>query len=265
MDVHEHIRAEQVFHDRQARRRAAVFQEHPGAYLVVEDDYLDHEPWIRPALANLGDVRGKCVLDYGCGHGMAAVVLAQRGARVTAFDLSGGYLHEAGLRARANHVAIDFVQANGTHLPFANATFDRVWGNAVLHHLDIKQAAAELRRVLKPEGCAVFCEPWGGNPLLNWMRRHLPYPGKERTPNETPLTEADVRALRNTFGHVNVAGYQFFAMAGRVLRKGAILKSLAWCDQRLLTKLPVTQRWCRYVVVTLQHEVISSPSLPTRH
>ncbi len=46
-------------------------------------------------MARLGDVAGLPVLDYGCGHGMAAVVLARRGAHVMAFDLSPGYLTEA--------------------------------------------------------------------------------------------------------------------------------------------------------------------------
>ena len=169
--------SEREFHDRQARRRAATFRRQPEALRFDDDDYLDHETWIRPALRQLGDVRGRRVLDYGCGHGMAAVVLARRGARVTAFDLSPGYLAEARRRARANGVDVAFVQADGQRLPFADASFDRVWGNAVLHHLDLGRAAAELSRVLRPGGLAVFCEPWGENPLLDWARRRLPYPG----------------------------------------------------------------------------------------
>lgn len=246
------LRLEQAFHDSQARRRAAVFQSRPDAFVLADDDYLDHETWIRPALAALGEVHGKAVLDYGCGHGLAAVVLARRGARVTAFDLSGGYLCEAQQRAQANRVAINFVQANGAFLPFADGTFDRVWGNAVLHHLDIARAAEEVRRVLKPQGSAVFCEPWGGNPLLNWARRTLAYPGKERTADEMPLTQADVQTLRKTFTHVHVAGYQLLSMVGRVWRNASVVKSLAWCDRRLLSRLPVAQRWCRYVVITLR-------------
>src|SRR5207248_6279307 len=142
------------------------------------------------------DVRGQRVLDYGCGHGMAAVVLARRGARVTAFDLSPGYLEEAAARARANGVVVLPVQADGERLPFADGAFDRVWGNAVLHHLDLRTAAREVFRVLRPGGFAVFCEPWGDNPLLNLARRHLPYPGKERTPDERPLCSRDARILR---------------------------------------------------------------------
>src|SRR5580765_5939471 len=133
------IISELAFHDRQARQRADAGVPHQFA----DSDYLDHETWIRPAFAQLGDVSGLSVLDYGCGHGMAAVVLARAGANVTAFDLSGGYVEEAKARARANNVAIDYVQANGEQLPFDDGFFDRVWGCAILHHLDLPRAGAE--------------------------------------------------------------------------------------------------------------------------
>src|SRR5689334_7058566 len=163
------LREELAFHDRQAAGRASAFAD-AERFRFTDDSYLDHETWIRPALDQLGPLAGKDVLDFGCGHGMAAVVLARRGARVTAFDLSEGYLSEAARRAAANAVRLDLVQADGERLPFADASFDRVWGNAVLHHLDLAVAGRELFRVLRPGGVAVFCEPWGENPLLGWAR-----------------------------------------------------------------------------------------------
>src|SRR6266446_329575 len=129
------LHAEQAFHDRQAGLRSATFQIQPSALHVDVDSYLDHETWIRPAFAQLGDLDGRDVLDFGCGHGMAAVTLAKLGARVTAFDLSPGYLREARRRSEANGVSIAFAQADGDRLPFANESFDRIWGNAILHHL----------------------------------------------------------------------------------------------------------------------------------
>jgi len=243
--------SEQLFHDRQAHERSLTFSRQPDKLSFDDDTYLDHETWVRPAFGLLGDVRGRRVLDYGCGHGMAAVVLARRGARVTAFDLSPGYLAEARRRAAANGVAVDFVCADGERLPFASASFDRIWGNAVLHHLDPARAAAELGRVLRPGGVAVFCEPWGGNPLLNWARNHLPYPGKGRTAGEHPLCPADLRVLRRAFPGLQVRGFQLLSMLRRVLRPGRLTRALERCDAGLLAAFPGLRRYCRYVVLTL--------------
>ena len=149
-------------------------------------------------------------------------------------------------------MGIDFVRANGEALPFANGAFDCVWGNAVLHHLNMERAGREIQRVLKPGGLAVFCEPWGGNPLLNWARRCLPYPGKERTPDERPLTQSDIAMLRKVFANMEIDGHQLLSMVRRVIGPGLLSRALGSFDNRILTWLPFSQRWCRYVVVTLR-------------
>jgi ubiquinone/menaquinone biosynthesis C-methylase UbiE len=251
MPATDRFAAERDFHDRQASERALDLARRTDALCFGDDLYLDHETWIRPAFARLGEVAGRRVLDFGCGHGMAAVVLARRGARVTAFDLSHGYLDEAAMRAKANGVEIAFVRANGEMLPFAAAAFDAVWGSAILHHLDLEKAAWDLARVLRPGGVAVFCEPWGENPLLNWARRRLPYPGKGRTPDEQPLRQRHIRHLRSVFPRVEVRGYQLLSMARRVLRSGRMVAGLDWCDRLLLTRVPALQGFCRYVVLVL--------------
>jgi 2-polyprenyl-3-methyl-5-hydroxy-6-metoxy-1,4-benzoquinol methylase len=254
---------EKQFHDRQAHQRAAA-----GVRLQFDDDaYLDHETWIRPAFEQLAKKGtqlfsekscvpffGLRVLDYGCGHGMAAVVMARAGAHVTAFDLSGGYIEEASQRARTNGVDVHFLQANAEELPFADGSFDRVWGCAILHHLDLERAGAELRRVLSPGGRAVFCEPWGGNLVLNFARRRLAYPQKHRTPDEEPLTKDHVYQLREIFPRVHVRGFQLVSMARRVVRARRLRRQLDWCDHMLLQRVPALEQFCRYVVLTLQVE-----------
>ncbi len=250
MSATERLDSEIRFHDGQARERAAWFGSRCEKLRFHDDAYLNHETWIRPAFDRLGSLDGLDVLDYGCGHGMASVVLARRGGRVTAFDLSGGYVAEARARADANGVAVDSVQADGERLPFADACFDRVWGNAVLHHLDLRRAASELKRVLRPGGRAVFCEPWGENPLLEWARRYLPYAGKQRTPHEEPFRSMHIAQLRAIFPQVETRGFQLLSMVRRVAR-GRWISSLEGWDRRLLERWPRLQLYARYMVFTL--------------
>lgn len=244
--------SERAFHDRQAFERARALR--PADYRFADAHYLAHESWIAPAFAALGDLRDKRVLDLGCGHGMASVVLARRGALVTACDLSLGYVREARARADANGVHSHVVVCNAERLPFADASFEGIWGNAVLHHLDLGRAAREIRRVLTPGGIAVFCEPWAGNRWLNWARRGLPYPAKQRTADEAPLAPRDLDQLRAVFPHLHVRGCQLLSMLGRVVKQSALVSGLAWCDALLLRHLPRWQRYCRYVVVIAQKD-----------
>jgi 2-polyprenyl-3-methyl-5-hydroxy-6-metoxy-1,4-benzoquinol methylase len=241
---------EQAFHDRQAVERAKSFVD-PTNYQFSDDDYLDHETWIRPAFAKFGRLQGKKALDFGCGHGMAAVVLARSGAEVYAFDLSPAYVREAQERALANNVRVQLRVANAEELPYPDAMFDIIWGNAILHHLPIPTVAAEIKRVMAPGAIAVFCEPWGGNPILNWARSRLPYPGKQRTPDELPLTISSVRELSKCFQDYRIEYYQFFGMIRRLCPASRWRGLWDAIDHRIIQPVPLIKQWCRYAVLTL--------------
>ncbi|MCU0705115.1 MAG: class I SAM-dependent methyltransferase [Fimbriiglobus sp.] len=246
--------AEREFHDTQAAGRSATFRADPARLRFADADFLDHETWVRPAFERLGPLAGRHALDYGCGHGMAAVVMARAGATVSGFDLSPGYVAEAEERAAANSVRVRLTPADAEDLPYADASFDAVWGNAILHHLDLDRAGAELHRVLKPGGVAVFCEPWGGNPLLGFARRRLPYPGKHRTVDEKPLAAADLTPLRRHFPNLSVEAFQLLGMVRRVCRLRPVTNVADVLDRAMLRVLPGLRNWCRYVVLTVRKE-----------
>jgi SAM-dependent methyltransferase len=194
---------EREYHDTEAASRARTFERDPSRLRLSDSDYLDHASWIRPAMAKLGDVAGKRILDFGCGHGMAAVVLARCGAFVSAFDLSPGYVAEARQRAVANEAIIDFTVGDGHALPYADGSFDAIWGHAILHHLDIAVAAREIRRVLRPGGIAVFCEPWDGNPLVRWLRRW-----RRHTVDERAISTTEIKLLEHHLMKVVMERFQ---------------------------------------------------------
>ena len=58
-------------------------------------------------------------------------------------------------------------------------------------------------------------------------------------------------ALREVFPGVRVQGFQLVSMARRVVRARRLRAQLDWCDRMLLQRVPALERWCRYVVLTL--------------
>jgi SAM-dependent methyltransferase len=245
------LRDEQRFHDDQAASRRSGWEHDPARLRFVDADYLDHEPWVRAALSKLGPFARKRILDFGCGHGMASTVLARAGAEVLAFDLSPGYVNETIARAQANGVHIHGFVADGARLPLADSSLDGIWGVAILHHLNMVDAAKEIQRVLRPGGVAVFCEPWGGNPVLEWARHHLPYVGKERTADEKPLQAADVAGLRQVFPNLTVDYVQWLGMVRRAWRTCPLLPTLDRLDAALLRHWKAIRPWCRYIVIEM--------------
>jgi len=88
-----------------------------------------------------------------------------------------GRLARSHRNARAAGVSIRFDQGFANALPYADASFDRVFSSMMFHHLpqDAKLATLrEVRRVLKPGGALHlldFLEPGGHshNPLARWL------------------------------------------------------------------------------------------------
>jgi SAM-dependent methyltransferase len=151
-----------------------------------------------------------------------------------------------------NSVDIRCTVASAEELPYPAGSFDLVWGNAILHHLDLARAGRELFRVMKPGAIAVFCEPWGGNPFLSFARRRLPYPGKRRTPDERPLVARDLEPLRAIFPTIEMEGAQLLGMLRRVWKVEYFCRFLDRLDRGLLRLLPSLANWCRYAILTLR-------------
>lgn len=151
-------------------------------------------------LSQFGDVRGKRVLDYGCGSAEGGIYLAKQGAKVVGIDVSAGML-EAAQRLAAHHgVSIETRQVTSDLIPAADEEFDLIYGNGVLHHVSLNIAIPELARVMKKDGKGCFIEPLPYNPVINVYRRIA----KEvRTPDEKPLRFADIERFKGSFADVS--------------------------------------------------------------
>jgi 2-polyprenyl-3-methyl-5-hydroxy-6-metoxy-1,4-benzoquinol methylase len=222
---------------------------------VADADFGAHARRVRtmPGVAEfLGDLRGREVLEYGCGLGALTTLLALSGANVSAFDLSPASVETARRRARLHGVedAIEFHVAAGESLPYPDEHFDVVVGKAILHHLDVTLAAPELYRVLRPGGRAAFSEPLGTNPVVAFARDHVPYARKNVRGADHPLQAADVDAWGAPFREFRHREIQLLAMVERALGLQEI-RALWSADEWLLDHWPALGRWCRYVVLTM--------------
>ena len=166
----------------------------------------------------MGLANGDKVLDLGCGFGRHAFEAARRGAHVVALDAGRDEVEgvaatfaamlEAGeLRTSDLHTAC--VQGDALHLPFPDATFDRVICSEVLEHIpgDL-EAMSELARVLRPGGTMAITVPRFLPELVNWALsdEYHNVPGGHiriyrRSVLEERLTSVGLRVLGHHYAH----------------------------------------------------------------
>ncbi len=208
-----------------------------------------------------GDLAGKRVLEYGCGPGSCGFQLARRGAHVTGIDISDAAIARAKDRARREGLTeAVFLSMNAEALEFPADAFDLVCGIAILHHLDLDLAYAELARVLRPGGRAVFIEPLGHNPLINLYRRWTP---SLRTIDEHPLMMSDIAAAETCFDGVRARYFHLFSLLAVPFRDRPgftkLLAGLEMLDRAAFRLLPPIRRHAWTCVLTLSRPLKNRP------
>lgn len=107
----------------------------------------------------LGPLRGKRVLDAGCGDGGNSIEFASRGAKVTGVDLSAPMLALARQRSTTERIEVEWQQGDITTLAAPDESFDLVVALTVLCLVsDPRRVVRELSRVLAPGGRLVIGE-----------------------------------------------------------------------------------------------------------
>lgn len=133
------------------------YDEIADAYAAKVDTAPYNALYERPAMLRmLPRVDGLRVLDAGCGSGLHAALLLDRGARVTGIDRSAAMLEHARRRLAGRGVELRVADLRDP-LPFAEGSFDGIMSALALHYLrDWGPTLAEFRRVLRPGGWLVF-------------------------------------------------------------------------------------------------------------
>ncbi|MDO8539554.1 MAG: class I SAM-dependent methyltransferase [Opitutaceae bacterium] len=259
--------AEEAFHD------AWASGEDVASIDVRRRNEACTAPEMRHIRAALGDLRGKSLLDLGCGLGEASVYFALLGARVTATDVSAGMCTATRTLAAANGVELETHVSAAEDLRLGDRQFDVIYTGNTLHHVDIAQTMDRLLPHLRADGVFVSWDPVAYNPLINVYRRIAM---KVRTPDEHPLRRGDIRAITGRFAQADVQWFWFSTLLvflwmvfvrrmnpNRVrLWKRVIddADSLAWLyrplerlDRVLLEWLPFLRPLCWNVVIVGRH------------
>jgi len=201
------------------------------------------------------DLKGAVVLDYGCGKGGFSEVLASLGACVYGIDISPQLIQKAravtfkGMNGSSG--ACQFLVSDAHHTPFADNSFDYVFGNGALHHLDLDKALAEIARVLKPGGMARFMEPMYHHPLL-WSLRRLT--ANAHTVDEKPLSSTDLAKPKRWFRIYRHQEHFLFSVCAaptHLLGKNLALSVIDILDRFDQFMMRVEPRLCQFAWYTV--------------
>jgi SAM-dependent methyltransferase len=160
------------------------------------------KPWLPPEFHfyALGDVRGKRILDVGCGDGGNSILLALKGACVVGVDISSRAIDAAKQRAALHGIServAFFATPFELFVPPDGEKFDVVCGWSALHHLIpvLDSMLARIVDLIRPDGIVMFAEPIASWRWLRRLRLLLPIP-INGTPDERPLEAEDLAVLR---------------------------------------------------------------------
>lgn len=143
--------------DKKPAEVAAMFDEVAPTYDLTNAllSFGQDRRWRKIVRKAVDPRSGQKILDLAAGTGASSVAFLKPGVSVVAGDFSEGMLAVG----RKRHPEIEFVFADATKLPFADAEFDACTISFGLRNVvDVPKALAEMFRVTKPGGRIVICE-----------------------------------------------------------------------------------------------------------
>ena len=252
LDLHTRVTVEAEITDARAEAINRGYFERKDASF---EKFVSATPWRQYLFNFLGPLDGKVVLDIGCGYAMTPIIFALAGATVYAIDVAPKTITInqwfAEFKGVADRVSLHVGPAE--ELPFADETFDLIYGGAAVHHLQLDRAGPEIARVLMKGGKGGFQDPLGHNFLLEFTRDRLAYRNKHPVKGtDLPLRIADIHRFGRYFTTYSYRGFDLLGMMAKPLRlkpSSRPRKMLTAMDNAIFNTIPYLQRYARFAVI----------------
>jgi ubiquinone/menaquinone biosynthesis C-methylase UbiE len=181
-------------------------------YQTMDDETFDFEAHRRKRNAQLEqmempNLRGKIILDCGCGAGKDTAFFARMGNYAVGIDISPTAIQMARKLVLKHNIQADFVVADSEQLPFKGDCFDFAYCFWILHHFPrMEKVISEIRTVTR--GTLLIAEPNGSNAVVELSQRleDLVRPWLSSTGVDTPNEK--MHPLRSYVEALREAGYK---------------------------------------------------------
>src|SRR5258708_6885286 len=222
-----------------------VFQNRGNDVTRLVDVPDPKNPVYMRAIQHFGDVRGKTVVDLGCGAGASSLFFASMGANVVSIDLSPMAVDNLKRYCAQHHIDNISPRVLSAQDIASIEPADFVFGAMILHHIEpFSEFAAALRQAIKPGGRAFFWENNAASNMMMWFRNHVIgklWIPKHGDPDESPLAPYEIDHLRK---HFNVTTEYpemvFMLMPSRYLLRGLLDVRTFKCTNSMDSSPPIS-------------------------
>lgn len=126
----------------------------------ISPNHIHYGPWMptESELKLLGNIKGKKILEVGCGGGQCSIAFAKLGAKVIGIDFSEKQIEFAKHLAKKERADVNFLIGNAENLrKIKSNSIDIVFSAYALQYVtNLRKCFNEVRRVLKRNGIFVF-------------------------------------------------------------------------------------------------------------
>ncbi len=135
-----------------------IYQQSLGGLRKLKEIHYGPLAPYESELKLIGNIKGKKVLEIGCGAGQNSIAFAKKGARVTGIDASREQIFFGKKLAEFNKVKVKFIQGSIQTIPWIKPnSIDLVFSAFALQYIkNLKKCFKEVYRILKRQGIFVF-------------------------------------------------------------------------------------------------------------